>query len=440
VLPRATLLILLTLTTAPAQTPLHRVAGSRLSAVTHGFDEATARVVLELAESAFEIAERRYSVGASAIPAAERARRPELHLYREASGYRTATLYRDAEQFQQNLACALLDGTAHVALQPPVSPEFLAEIGLPLATARLIAHESAHLARMAAAVDPQRHPRWFADAFAQVVAHEVLVRRGLAREFEAEPEFSTQFVRAQGMRREGRLASVTEILARRTERDASFGLSHDLYATHLAFGSWLRDGEPAPFVALARSFVSGRGVTELSRDTASFAAFVASRRPQWDEVRRSLGWRRVEAEWTLEQVAFEGVDAAAWSLRPLDAKSFACELSCRFLPSRTARADVLLADVEGRVYRVSFDAEGVVTLARHDPRTDRWHVIASDARGPIERTAESAISLSASDGVLTVSTGSEVELRHELGAIARIGLGCAAGSAVRWLRGPFAAD
>ncbi|MGE3880895.1 MAG: hypothetical protein AB7I19_17685, partial [Planctomycetota bacterium] len=119
--PRATCSLLVALTPAltPAQSPLHRAEGARVRVVTHGFEPATAQAVLELADGAFRVVDRRFLGGAGSEASGEAsgvpARRPELHLYREATGYRTATLYRDAKQFQQNLACALLDGTAHVA-------------------------------------------------------------------------------------------------------------------------------------------------------------------------------------------------------------------------------------------------------------------------------------------------------------------------------------
>ncbi|MGE0142236.1 MAG: hypothetical protein AB7I19_10285, partial [Planctomycetota bacterium] len=364
-------------------------------------------------------------------------RRPELHLYREATGYRTATLYRDAKQFQQNLACALLDGTAHVALQPPVSKEFLAEVGLPLATSRLIAHESAHLARMAAVVDARRHPRWLADAMAQAVAHEVLSQRGLARAMESEPEFATQFVRAERLRRERRLPDVRAILGRRTESDASFGLSHDLYATHLAFGSWLREDAATPFATIVRDLFDGRDEFTVPNDTASFLRFVETRRPQWDEVRRSLGWRRVEESWLLEQVAFEAVDAVAWSTRPIDSRAFACALRFRFLPAKAARADVLLAGVDGRVHRVSCGDDGEVGLWRYEPREDRWQRVVGVAAAGAPVVGDRELELVIEDGVLAVDPRSDRALRHEVGALARLGFGCASGSAVRWVRVPF---
>lgn len=139
----------------------------------------------------------------------------EANLYRDLEGYAAADEKLTGGARKKNQAFAHLDTlSAHVAMQPPVSDELLRMVGLPKQSARLFAHEMAHLVRFSRMPNTVRnHPYWLIDGAASHIDRQVITELGFIEGGAmSDPNFATYASHGKKLLSEDKLPTVEQLL------------------------------------------------------------------------------------------------------------------------------------------------------------------------------------------------------------------------------------
>lgn len=355
-----------------------------------------------------------------------------LHLYHDRHDFAVVESRMTRGAFARNGAfTAHTSGDAHIALQPAVPDEVLDEFGLPGLTRRLVAHEAAHVTVFGALESPDRHPTWLAEGLACVVADRAL---GVADDLDCDPMASTRLVRCRRLLADGHLPRIVDILD-----DRMPGLGFDeRYALWWAVTTHLvREAPDALESALAAADRGAEAVRVAVEDELgpridaldnSFAAWIESSEPRWDEERRAL---TVLGDDELLQSSFD-VAAVAWRVGP-PGDGWSIQTTARVVHSETAEpaaALLLRRDDDTLVIRI-VPGYGIV-LERRDARGTDERLDSATVRGfPVG--GELAITVRVHADRLTVRAGRKARLElDELGPVHRIGLQTTPRTTTHW--------
>lgn len=365
---------------APAAPNFLVKAGPHFRVLCHFDDDDAAAAALDTVEAVWPAASDLYGLSAAPLETPL-----DVHLYRDAAAYLAAEREVAGGKFDKNLAFSSYDTrSSYVAVQPDVSDETLAAVGITAQTRHLLAHEAAHLVRYTASPAFRAHPGWFADGAATWIEDQALAARGWSAGDE-DPIASTEEIRAQRRLAGGGLPSATQIL-----RDDTKDLEmYDRYAVRsLLFRRLItrRDAdafraaligamriEEGPDVA-SRFFdaVTAPYATEgLDGLDLDFEQFVRSQKPAWDETFRALA--TAGDVWT--QTAFADNNAVAWRTAPVGVDRFEIRGQAEILPgtSKSKQMNVLLGrDKAGGFVSVAFVAGVGVVVFRYDAKQDKW--------------------------------------------------------------------
>jgi hypothetical protein len=359
-------------------------------------DVATPRVhdeVLAVARRAWQLASELYGDGG---------RMPEhpctLRLDPSVEQYTRACDFFGVPNLKSNLAFTEYTTTsAHIVLQPALAGEAREKLAPTWQTLRLVAHETAHLARASIVPNLLAGPDWFLDGNASWVEMKTLQALGRLAAPEAAPYFAEGEVRVQKLLRSGKLPALDDVVHDRVDQLAL----ESRYAVRLLLFRFLIEGRHAKafraFLADLRREGGGEGLTEraaedLKRELGApvwsrlddeFHAWVAALKPEWEETIRTL---ETEGDvWT--QSAFDRHDAVAFRTDPCGAKPYRISGSVTLLPDREAapQANVLLGRVAlsagvDRFVSVAFKPDSAVTLFDFDggrPELDQWRRLAA---------------------------------------------------------------
>jgi hypothetical protein len=320
----------------------------------------------ELGARALEVVEATWDVAARLHGPAAPAKLLDVHLYPDALTYAAAEEQLTGGVFRQNLAFAHWNSkSAHVALQPPLSDEALAAVGLPYLTARFLSHEAAHLVRFAAMPNYRYHPTWFADGSATWVEVRVLEELGYLDSRVDDPMFCTDVGLVRRLVDHDRLPAVTDIFVGATdelgfyERYSVHWLLFELLAEHYAREldatsreiRGLDEGEGFAWrvrEAIERAF--GARLAELDAELRTYAGAIE---PTWREHYRSL--ETAGDEWV--HAAFERRTATALRTAPIGGDTLRLSGELSILPGGVGHMSVLLGYGEGGYVQVTFIAD-----------------------------------------------------------------------------------
>lgn len=359
--------------------------GPHFRLVCHFSDERIAAAALETAEAIWPLASGFYGFADAPLDPLL-----EVHLFRDAASYRAVEQTLALGAFGKNLAFSSYQTrAAYVALQPDVSDDTLAAVGLTAQTRHLLAHEAAHLVRFRASPAYRLHPGWFGDGAAIWIEEETMAARGWSAGADEDPYVATDAVRVQKLAAGGHLPTAESLL-----RDDTQGLEmYDRYAARkLLFRRLVSRRDGAAFRAAAAAALripSGpdyanrffdaitepyrtEGLEELHLD---YERFVRTRTPAWDETLRSLS--TAGDVWT--QIAFPELNAVAWRRAPMGEAPYEVRGELEILPcgTRVQQMNVLLGRAEDGFVSVAFVAGWGVDVMRFRARDNRWEKLAS---------------------------------------------------------------
>lgn len=282
----------------------------------------------EVADRVREIGEQTWKVASTLYGAKLPEKKLDVHLYRTLEGYQAADQDLTGGKFKKNQAFAHFDTiSAHVALQPPITDELLATVGLPKQSARLLAHEMSHLVRFSWMPNTFRdHPYWLIDGIACLVDQRVLVATGYMSDWKQDPNFGSYAWNGKRLLSENKLPTAMKLLSNES-LDVSF---YDRYSVRWIFIDMLtsKHGDKfATFLKDVRRLGGGSGYAdrteklllehlEIDSETLDrqFVEHVEQLKPQWCEEGRSL--ETGGAKW--HQLAFPDSTAATWRQKPLN--------------------------------------------------------------------------------------------------------------------------
>jgi len=400
---------------ATAEEETTRADGAHFAVVAHFETEDLAAEALQQIEKLWKPASVLYGL-------AQGAERKKLvvHLYRDAQDYEVAEERITGGRFRRNLAFAHFDTrTAHVALQPDLCDEALAALGLPDLTRSLLLHEAAHLIRYRSMGNHRDHPSWFADGAAMWIKHHVLAPDGP----DDAPLSSSLTVRGQRLLAQEKLPTVAQILA----DDMGALAFYDRYALRGLFFRFLQATYAEEIVAVIRKTRRLGGghrlparMTQLLADQlgpkrfagldADFATFLASLKPAWEEVHRSLGadaGKRV-------QIAFPGTNAVAWRTTPIDGAkvgkaSYEISATVEILRNTSHQMNLLLDRSDTGLLSVALTADFGVTLFEYTSKTKAWNNIQAVKHADVVVGKPFQVSVKVAGGTVRVSiNGAEV--------------------------------
>ncbi|HET6163179.1 MAG TPA: hypothetical protein VFG37_05895 [Planctomycetota bacterium] len=310
----------------------------------------------EAAESAWKAASALW--GGDGAPSEKE---PSLHLYREIADYEKACDRLVGGSLKQNLAFTeWTNSTAHVVLQPPIRGDAEKRLAPTWTTLRLVAHESAHLARFCVLPNAASHPGWIADGAATWVETLALAERGHAAPPDDVPFFATDELRAQRLLKAGKLPGFGDLLLDRTDA-LDF---YERYAVRGLLFRFLMDGPHAqafrPFLGdvrhegggddfkerVAAALQKRLGASDWKAVDAEFRAWIEKLAPKWEQLYRTL---EIDGDdWT--QCAFDDVNAMAFRTAPAGEKPYAVEGSVTLYADRSKgpQANLLLGREVGR--------------------------------------------------------------------------------------------
>ena len=277
----------------------------------------------EVAEQVKRVARQTWGVASGLYRTEMPTKKLDVHLYRNIDGYVAAEEKLTGGKFKRNLAFAHFDTlSAHVTLQPPISDSLLKEVGLPKQSARLLAHEMAHLVRYKRMPNSFRdHPRWLIDGVATHIEERVLAAIGYIDSPMHDPNFGADASRGKRLLREGKLPTVEQLLDN-TKIDLGF---YEEYSVRWLFVDMMVTKYEKQF----RSFVQdlplvagGRGYAKRTKKlllkhlaikantlNQNFRDHVEQLKPDWVEYGRSLETQG--PVW--HHVAFPDSTATAWN-------------------------------------------------------------------------------------------------------------------------------
>ncbi len=346
--------------------------GDHFRVVAHPENDALAAEALEIAEATWPV--MRELLG---VPVDAEHEPLELHLYADPEEYHAVDDELTGGDFEKNLAFAHFDSkTAHVVLQPYLSGEALEETGLPYQTARLIAHEAAHLVRYASLDNYRHHPNWVANGTASWVEAHVMEAQGRVIDIENDPHFSTQILHVQRRLEEGGLPSLRDLLVDEQLPDGFY----EAYAyQHLAFryltekkqrkkldkilgGLDLLGGGSARREEFAEHVEKTIGKKRWKDLNRGFEKYVEDLAPAWDEVFVAL--ETAGDDWL--QAAFPDKNAIAWRTEAIDEDRWEITGELRVLPGDEQQLNLLLDRSEAGFVQVSFIGGRGVSLFEFD--------------------------------------------------------------------------
>jgi len=418
--------------TPPPDPPgLATATGATFRVVCHFPDARVARMALQLAETAEQVAGEMW--GAAPAPPAHPL---EIHLYRTVQDFDRAAEALTHRTNHDNLNFFVGERLqSHILVQPLLSDEVLAALGVPLLTKSLIAFQAAQLLRAARAPGWTLQPAWFAAGLGKWVALRTLRAAGAMIDPMSDPLWSsnvhdlqqlqrrlpaptpdntieavaywTDAAASRAAPRNTHLPLPSEILA----RDLSGGLTQNEFfgAAWLMFETLMTPpfaattralaGEllalpdpdapmaPATAAALARgggvkrvvaSRLAERALALFGRDglqlmDAAFQRALMALKPHWSEETRSLDAQG--RDWV--QIAFPqslrmGRRAAAWSLDRVPSASFAISGRALMLPNFGHQMNVFLELDDAQFLQVSFTADDGVWFWLFDRGRGAW--------------------------------------------------------------------
>ncbi|MEE9125967.1 MAG: hypothetical protein V3U11_02400, partial [Planctomycetota bacterium] len=275
-----------------------------------------------------------------------------LHLYRTVAAYEAAEARLTKGRFKKNLAFSHhATKSGHVALQPTISDETMAIVGVPPQTRSLLVHEAAHLAVYAAMRNYASHPAWFTEGVttwveAQVCNHRPDPAPGRAS---SQPRYSDYEARARKILDDGSLPGCEQLLADQYGKLEGT----DRYAVQLLFFRYLKEHHDRGLGRLlARARQLGGGVTYGKRLAKDFkkhlgkpeaidqglAKYITGLHPEWRQPLRALA--KTKDGWL--QIAFPDTNAVAHQVAPVGKSDYLLRGTLRFLPAKSAQMNLLL--------------------------------------------------------------------------------------------------
>jgi hypothetical protein len=311
-------------------------------------DARLRRRAREVAESAWKAASALW--GEDGAPSEKE---PSLHLYREIADYNKACDRLVGGTLKPNLAFAeSTNFTAHVVLQPPIRGEAEKKLAPTWTTLRLVAHETAHLARFCALPNASSHPGWLADGAATYVESHALDARVPAAPLDDVPFFATDELRVQQLLKAGRLPGFGDLLLDRTDA-LDF---YERYSTRWLLFRFLMDGPHAQafrqFLGdvrregggdefkerVAAALQKRLGATDWKAVDAEFRAWIGKLAPKWEQLFVTL---EIDGDdWT--QCAFDDTNAIAWRTEDSGKQPYALEGAVTTWDDRTERSQANL--------------------------------------------------------------------------------------------------
>jgi len=348
-----------------------------------------------------------------------------LRLYRSPNAFRSAVSKRTRGRFDHSFAFAdYAAATGHVALQPYLSDEVLAEVGLPVLTRYQIAHEATHLWLAARSREYLDADDWIREGLATWIAGKVVTAGGWVSSFESDPFAATRLRRVQRLYL-GRTRTFTP--CDKSWYDA-LG-SPDRYA--LAW-SWTRflieEAKIEPNELWSRN---AHAKFESSALRSQFKDDCLAQRFGWYETGRTLQWH----DGVGYQCAFDENTATAWCAgqRWPMGKSLSGTLTILANPGNEAR--VLLAKAADGHLVVSFQQKGGVQLHWQRSAYEPTTVLARSNDVPLQQGRSYDFQIRYRRGEVYVSIDNQRALRASLDAKQPgdgWGVGAGAGAAVRW--------
>ena len=281
----------------------------------------------KVADQVQKVGEKTWQVASKLYACKLPGKKMDAHLYRNLDAYVAADEKLTGGRFKMNQAFAHHDSlTAHVALQPPISDQLLKIVGLPKQSARLIAHETAHLVRFTRMPNSFRdHPDWLADGAATYIEQQVIAALGYIDEPMNDPFFATFVAYGKNLLNQKKLPTAEQILDD-VELSVSFNERHSV---RWILVDMLMSKHKEKFIAFIRDLPrigSGPGYTKRTKDLLlkilavdtktldkDIREHLASMQPGWYEELRSLE----TAGPTWHQVAFPNSTATCWRQSPL---------------------------------------------------------------------------------------------------------------------------
>lgn len=413
-----------------------RVDGDHFAVVCHFDNQALARAALAQIERLWKPASELYDLTPDALK-----NKLVVHLYRDARAYEKAEHALTGGRFKRNLAFAHYDSvTAHVALQPDISDEVLARIGLPMLTRSMILHEAAHLIRYRTMPNHRSHPRWFSDGIAQTLKHSILFPGA----WEKTPLSSNVMTQVQRLQERGDLPSARSVMTVGTG-DLSF---YDRYAVHCMFVRYLYESDRkvmTEIVTQARRLGGGGdfakrlaavvdkalGKERAATLNADFAASVAALKPEWEQVFRSLA----PAKNGYMVIAFPESNAIAWRTNVVGKKNYTLSARVEILQGARQQLNVLLDRSDEGFLCVALNAGNGVTLFEYTSKDSRWNRISFRKHPALVIGKPFEVRATVAGETLEVRIGNDVVMTAKFparGMQGAWGLGALSGSAGIW--------
>jgi hypothetical protein len=386
VLAIAALAVLAMSSRAPAGLALIKRVGPHFRVLCHFDDGPSADAALETAEAIWPRAAALYG-----LPDAPLDPPLDVHLYRRAEDYLATERELAGGKFDRNLAFSSFDTTSsYVPVQPELTDDALASVGLTAQTRHNVAHEATHLVSYRATPNFRVFPQWATEGAAIWIESETTAARGWSAGFGEDPFVSADMVLAQKLLAGGKLPSATQILRGETkdidlyERYAAQALlfrrlmsRNDGAAFRKAFLDAVRIPERPDFAErFFDTVVAAYPAEGLAGLDLDYEQFVRSQAPGWDEVFRALS--TAGDAWT--QAAFADHNAVAWRTSPVGAESYEVRGQIEILPGlgKTQQMNLLLArDKERGFVSVAFVAGYGVNVFRYHAKEDRWETLAA---------------------------------------------------------------
>jgi len=365
---------------APAATGAKVKQGPHFRVICHFDDDASAESALETVEAIWPAASQLYGLAPGPLAAPL-----NVHLFRRPADYLVEERNLAAGDFDRNLAFWSFDThAAYVAVQPDLTEETFAALGLTAQTRHLLCHEAAHLVRDLASPSARFHPNWLCDGAAIWIEEQATAARGWSVG-DDDPYVAHDAVLAQRLLANGRLPSAAQILKDEIkdmemyERYAVRKLFFHRLITRKdapAFREALAKAlkiEPSPefaarFLDVVSAPYAAEGFDGLSLD---FEQFVRSLTPAWEEVHRSLS--TAGDAWA--QTAFADQNAIAWRTSPVGADAYEGRGQIEILPGtgKAQQMNLLLGrEKDVGFVSVAFVAGYGADVFFFDAREDKW--------------------------------------------------------------------
>ncbi|MFK7767701.1 MAG: hypothetical protein AB8B55_10810 [Mariniblastus sp.] len=304
----------------------------------------------EIAQQTIDVAEKTWAVAADLYGVSSPPKKLlTTSLYRDTAGYEQVDEKLTGGKFKRNLAFAHHDSlSAHVALQPYLTNEGLEDVGLPKLTARLLAHEMAHLVRFHHLSHSFRdHPEWIVHGMASYIDKKVVMELGYVSDPNQNPDSGQNIYDVKQLVKKGSLPSVASLLKDET-LDLKF---YELYSVQWIFLDMLMTKHEKRFRLFLhdlRRLGGGRDFAKRASDLliktlevgteeleSDFLFHIAHTEAEWIDYVRSL--ETGGEVW--HQIAFPNSGAIAWKQTPLP-ESVSISTEATFLRGATQQLNL----------------------------------------------------------------------------------------------------